>query len=206
MKAKQHPLFKIVADRPTDDEPTDAACPCCRSESVRQEGETSTSVGCFPGEDPNHHRVQCWCEKCGQSFTKEWKYKNVWYTSGGKVLRGMPSCFESYVYRCLKCDGDVRREYTELDGETKAVNLMAVNEGKRGRQKWVRKYRTFYSCSGCGKRTEVEDEYWLGPGLVLPKGCPWPMVWRLRKGWTIHEEPGVCVINGKALGRIDFRK
>lgn len=110
------------------------------------------------GYDPNHSWQKCTCS-CGESFTRESKgyapyKKNVWLTQKGKLLRGAPSCFESYEYQCSRCEGPVRRVYLGKDGKP-AKSLSSTNEDG----KWVNNYTIHFNCKDCGYGGEVDDEY-----------------------------------------------
>lgn len=121
----------------------------CHGKVVRMQ-TMSTALGGDP--DPNHYWVSCRCQECGEDFTKEHKYQNVWYTKKGRVLLGRHSCFESYIYACRHCGGDVTRQHMELDGKTAAASLSWDLEAGG----MTAQFRTFYRCAGCKEQVEVE--------------------------------------------------
>jgi DNA-directed RNA polymerase subunit RPC12/RpoP len=130
------------------------SCPYCGGHKVRLRGHSHTLIGGgdgTPNGDPNHNWVDYSCSDCGQSFVREYKSGNVWYTDSrqsGKVLRGLPNCFERYVYTCAACDGEVTRRYADMDGTTPVTSLSSSWEEEPKR--YVRHYRTFFGCASCG--------------------------------------------------------
>jgi len=141
-------IFALVADRPVKFSVRNN-CPYCTSTDVQMISRYSTVN--YP--DP-HFSDNCVCTACERSFCRERKGANIWFTSKGKVLLGMPSCFESYTYTCRHCGGDVQREYRELDGVTLLVgNALRSAEGKP-------QFRPFYKCSKCNREIEYPENYW----------------------------------------------
>lgn len=154
-------LEEIVAQTPLAELPTDAPhCPDCGgTDKLADKGVESTLVGWMGGDwDPNHkwHYFDC---GCGKSFIRETKTANVWYTRDrreGKVLLGMPSCFERYIYSCRACSGIVKRTYTNLDGSPlKGSMLVTTKDGPQ--------YRTAYQCESCGHGGVVDSDYFRPP-------------------------------------------
>lgn len=159
-------IEEVVAERPLAEVPTDAAkCPDCGGGNLRETGREMTLLG-WSGEgwDPNH--VWCWlsCNDCHGEFIREMKSGNVWYTrdrSEGRVLRGMPSCFGTYTYTCVKCSGPVVRKYSALDGSPTRGFLLTTKDGPQ--------YRTEYRCKVCGHGGQVKSDYWHPP---QPRAAP----------------------------------
>lgn len=155
-------IYDAVTDRPIPaDEPF--ACPKCSSTDVHREGKWTTLVGGPAGV--NHEWSGCTCRACGLEFCFEERVGNAWYTAGRHhhdgprvLLRGVPSCFEPYVYHCARCPaGLVYREYRRLDtGEI--VTTIGYTIRADG-QAYDRDHRIVFVCEGCGRETETDDEY-----------------------------------------------
>jgi hypothetical protein len=75
----------------------------------------------------------------------------VWYTKDKRVLKGLPGCFEDYIYQCSKCEGEVRRTYTDLDGNPTNSLVTTTIEGKL--------YKIFFKCEKCDHGGEVSEDY-----------------------------------------------
>jgi hypothetical protein len=156
-------LFEIVAERPLAEVPTDApTCPDCNRTPARETYREQTLLGWSgKGWSPNHTWSGLECG-CGAIFVREWKSGNVWYTRErveGRVLRGMPSCFERYTYTCAKCSGPVRREYKQLDGSPLHGGLLTTKDGPQ--------YLAEYRCRVCNHGGRVERDYWT-PAVAPP--------------------------------------
>ncbi len=99
-------------------------CPYCNSRNVKINSHSSTLVGGDP--DPNHHTIHAICLECNKEFLQEYQHANVWYSEiineESKLLKGLPSCFEDWIYTC-ECGGNIRRQYRELDGITETRSL-----------------------------------------------------------------------------------
>ena len=148
-------LFELVKERPDPLLSKDKTiCPFCDSENITVHDHSSTMVGGDP--DPNHHWKRSKCNDCKEEFVHEYKRDNVWYTKNDEVLRGIPTCFEPYIYTCNRCNGDVRRYHTALDGEspTQVLTSSKVNG------EWIKQYRTFYKCDTCNKQVETKEDYY----------------------------------------------
>jgi hypothetical protein len=149
-------LQSLVANRPIDEKPSDEiTCPFCE-EHVAPHEHMHTLVG-QTGEitednDVNHNWQSCSCSKCHQPFTREYKHGNVWYTQDSELIKGVPNCFEQYIYKCASCGGKVRRSHSGLNGEEIRV-LRTRIEGNKS----IREYRTFYSCDSCDSVVEVDE-------------------------------------------------
>jgi hypothetical protein len=131
-------------------------CPYCHSKKhTYSQSHTQTLVGGTP--DPNHHTLICFCSFCAKKFVMEYKHANVWYSEqmpGSKdlkLLAGIPNCFEDWVYTCSYCNGNVRREFRELDG----VKIKSM-----GRKVFPKRdYRTFFCCESCKREEESETDH-----------------------------------------------
>jgi DNA-directed RNA polymerase subunit RPC12/RpoP len=142
-------------------------CPYCKSKDVQNFGTMTTLVGYF-GKDLNHTHTRCKCNKCGKEFTKETKgYDNVWFTDpNGKVLLGIPYCFEYYVYTCKHCGGDVVKVWFDVatDEPTKpyktedGYEFVAISSEVKEGKSISRQYPVF-RCKQCGKEIKSENEY-----------------------------------------------
>jgi len=152
-------LFEIVSNRPLEElRDGPMHCPFCQSDEVAEVMTSKTLVG-YSGEDFNHWHTYCVCLACNERFCRESKGpRNVWYTQkDGTVLEGVPCCFESYKYKCLKCGGVVERYYTDLEGKPVVFTTISNVDGE-----WVKQYKTFYRCNDCGYGGETEEDYYEG--------------------------------------------
>lgn len=118
---KEYP--NIVSKNPIitiDDQDT---CPMCNSTLVEQLGYQATMVGSnaekFSHGDPNHYWFSMICENCSYKYVKQQKKGKLWYTSHDNetLLKGMPNCFESVIFKCSYCKGYVI-ENREMDSTT----------------------------------------------------------------------------------------
>ena len=120
--AEYNTFLDIVTQR---DDPTidrdNPTCPYCQSTNVTDNGGSTTLVGGYY----NHIHHDCRCNDCKERFMLEIKEQGkrddyiAWYTDkDGKILGGIPGCFESYTYTCSKCGGDVHRHQLEIDSDT----------------------------------------------------------------------------------------
>lgn len=148
--------LSLVRERPLDERPSEnPTCPFCRGRHLDRLDSRTTLLGggdrTIDG-DPNHVWTTFRCHDCFQQFVRETKSGNTWYTRDGRVLRGLPSCFESYIYHCATCGGDVMRRNVDKDG----VEVMyLITDNVNGRP--VRRYRTLYACAGCHAEVEVDE-------------------------------------------------
>lgn len=142
-------------------------CPYCKSKDVSNSGTMTTLVGYF-GKDLNHTHTHCRCNKCNKEFTRETKgFDNVWFTDPhGKVLLGIPYCFETYIYTCKHCGGDVVKVWFDVatDEETKPYKtddgrefITLSSEVKDGKS--VRRQYPVFRCKQCGKEIKSENDY-----------------------------------------------
>lgn len=145
--------FEIIIQRP-DKKLTvkNAVCPFCSSSNFANEGGRSTLLGI---DKMNHKWSYRKCNDCGKNYTVECKNGNVWITDKEcNVLKGMPSCFEHYVYDC-KCGGKVKRKYTDMDGNKTSFLSQSNETGK-----WIKHYKTFFECDSCGKSVQTESDHY----------------------------------------------
>lgn len=154
-------LFDIVANRPIEEDPDSAAtCPVCATADVDKVESWTTLLG--GGPRINHVWTTYFCGH-GHSFVRETKGDNTWYTQDQKVLLGMPSCFETYIYTCSKCAGPVRQTITDKDDTTREVHVRSYSyEGEGSERKQIRHFRIFFYCDDCHHGGEVAEEYWRG--------------------------------------------
>lgn len=158
-------LLDIVQERPLTELPTDPArCPYCESTDVRVTSRSSTLVVSTGPVDTNHQWHASECNGCKMPYTREIKGLNVWYTgeriqdgSAPQVLRGLPSCFESYQYTCSKCSGPVVRTNRGMAGNPTQTLSSRNVDGK-----WVNEYTTHYNCTQCGHGGQVDQDYYHG--------------------------------------------
>lgn len=158
---------KLFVQQPTTQKPSDRPhCPHCQSLDVEETRGFTTLVGGdrHPDRDPNHRWNPVYCRDCHLTSTRELKDGMVWYTGqgghgDGRVLEGLPGCFEHYVLTHVTCHGDVVRRYTDEDGVSAVAGLTSVFKN----EKWVHEYRTFWNCVNCGVIAETGfDHYTRG--------------------------------------------
>jgi hypothetical protein len=78
--------------------------------------------------------------------------------SVGRVLNGMPSCFERYIYTCSVCGKDVHRHYLNKETGLPATSLsIKIEDGKQ-----IKSYETRYICDGehPNNFVDMEQDYW----------------------------------------------
>lgn len=177
-------------------------CIFCNSEDVEHNGSSQTLVG-----GDNHHWHRYHCKDCDGKFTCEQKdhgdFTNYWITTeindGVKVLKGIPSCFEDYIYTCSHCGGDVRREYKQPDGVSDCGGILSYDM-KTGKGN----FRIFFSCQKCGEKVETEDEYW-SPNEKFYQETDEMHDGSLRLDWRIEERIGIVVINDYAIAKVQLK-
>lgn len=147
-------LLTLIQQRPTsyvEGEPV--ACPSC-GEPSKPYSESSTLVG----GDRNHFWKYHSCSKCSYKFVQEHKRDKQWVTvkteSGQKVLSGVSTCFENYVYTCRHCGGDVVRKYKNLDGSPHTSGVLSASKSPDGT--WKNNYRTSYQCQACRLEVDID--------------------------------------------------
>jgi predicted RNA-binding Zn-ribbon protein involved in translation (DUF1610 family) len=177
-------FIEIVKERPNK-KLKSHKCPFCGKKGVQNFGTTTTLVG-----GDNHTWTTCRCNKCGEEYTFETKGKNKWVTQNRKVKFGIPTCFESYIYTCNKCDGEVHREYLKLDSDEPVKYLSTVLEDG----KYVNKYRTIFKCKDCEQQVQSENDYFYPESRIKAINKPKKEV-DLSK-WTLEIEDDMEVMIG----------
>jgi glutaredoxin len=214
-------LFSLVKERPDPSLHWDRpSCPYCNAAKTHLEsrGHCETLLGGIGDHDPNHHWYYYRCKACERTFVLERKNDNVWYTGSfeetvykgqdGKeisiaehghcpeILKGIPTCFESYAYHCAHCGGRVTRHYTAKDGYTKCTCLSSrFVDGKH-----IRDYRIFFACDSCARQVEMEWDHW-GPHMDEPLK---PYVPSKPIEFKAFESAGAVFGNADALRKAKF--
>lgn len=135
----------LVTNQPYPEDQPDR-CPDCGSTELTDHGGWSTLAGGPPGINHAMHDMSC---SSGHAFQKETKWGERWFTRNGKLLMGVPGCYETCVWTCAKCGEDMEGYHTTPDG------TRLGQDGKPyGIQLGVT--RTFYCCRGCGVEVEVD--------------------------------------------------
>jgi hypothetical protein len=211
--AKYNAFLAIVTQR--DDLSIDrdkTECPYCHSLDIKIDGDMTTLVGGYN----NHITRDCTCNSCKKSFSFQFKEQGErndiigWYVdSDKKVLRGIPGCFEYYVYTCSECGGEVHRHQFELESDT-PVEWLRRGPDENG--VWQNFYRTVFKCDSCDAQVESENDYYY-------RNPPPEMTYeekvkkakeddersrKLMAEWKIVEEPGICIINDAALANVEL--
>lgn len=186
-------FLDLVIERPDSELKIDEyLCPYCNSTNVEATPQGQTLVADY-GTDANHVWTGIQCNDCGKTCTHEHRSFNSWYTdSRGKILRGIPSCFERYIYTCRHCGGDVVRKYLKLDSDEE-VSCCSYGPDENGI--WTPKQRTVFECHSCGESVESNVESWHEGCEVEPKPRKTVGEKKLMKEWAIYEEVGIAVIN-----------
>jgi hypothetical protein len=160
-----------------------------------------TLVGYSGKLDINHHWDGCLCIECHKSWTMEWKGEeklkgyNVWHVdSNNHVIAGIPSCFESYVYTCSECGGDVKRHFFDKDTRNTAKCLSQKIGGERY-------YDIYFICEDCKVEEKCSNDHYIfyNPHKPIRPSKNW-----LITGWKIIQETGIVVINDSGISRIDL--
>jgi len=174
-------------------------CPYCNSRDLEKKDHIQTLVA---QEEYNHHWVHFYCNNCREIFHMEYLGKNIWYTVNGKILRGIPTCFESYIYTCLKCGKDVKRHHIDkVTGQNAYILSTNLETGEKS-------YRTEFGCNNCNTSVESEnDYYWTRKEILrtlrnIDRNKKNPQ--KLKLGWKIIEKTGICIINDKAIDKLDL--
>lgn len=200
-------FLDLVKDRPDPSlNVKEPICPSCGSKDVENHGGWATCLGGFGGHDPNHHWDSCHCRSCQFRFTMEYKNTypygtNVWYTvktkTGSKLLRGLPSCSESYIHTCKLCDGDVFREYYDTRNNSKTTIL---SYGPKGEPY----YEIYYECSNCGVKVKCSNDYYREESPHRPYKPRGPDKHASRFLPVIYEETGIVILSEHATRKIEF--
>jgi DNA-directed RNA polymerase subunit RPC12/RpoP len=147
----EYDFYKIVTNRP--DKKAGKACPFCNSTDLQSGSMRSTLVG--GGPNVNHVWIDTTCRDCHKSFTIESKGGNTWVTGDdGLILQGIPSCFESYIYTCSKCGGNVKRQ--NIDDQGRITGGAWKMEGGKA----VKMFKTIFKCESCHEEVESEQEHY----------------------------------------------
>jgi hypothetical protein len=107
----------------------------CVNAMQEYKGTISTLVGWSTGEDPNHKWSTYLCSSCKEEYVIERKKNNYWLTVKGKLLLGVPSCFELYIYTCI-CGGEITQK-----GSTSV--------SKKVGDTWHTSYPRVFTCNKC---------------------------------------------------------
>jgi hypothetical protein len=149
-------LFSIIKQIP-EKYSSKTTCPFCDSKNVHCRGTMVTAVGGGSSErgnpsNPNHYAEDNKCGDCQKLFSKQFKGDHQWYQDNeSKVVKGFHGCFETAIYNCIDCDGEVSRTYTDSDGVTPTKGLCSSSENG----KWVHHYREFWNCKDCKNGVEI---------------------------------------------------
>jgi hypothetical protein len=211
--AKYNAFLDIVRERHDPKIHRDKlVCPYCNSKKVKNNGTGTTLVGGYN----NHLTTHCECKKCHKTFTlqvKELGKRNKyisWYVSNDrKILKGIPGCYKGYIYTCNKCGGEVIREYLDEYSDNH-VQILSSGSDKNG--VWQNHYRIFFRCKSCGVKIQSEnDHYWPNPPKEMSyeekvKEAKKQNRKKLRTGWKIFEELGICIINDYAVAKVTTDK
>lgn len=153
-KITQANFLDLVTERPNKRLKINSFfCPFCKSKDVELVNSCTTLVAGRKEDDVNHVWNYCECNKCHEKFTHEHHYNNTWYTQNRKILLGIPSCFESYIYTCKHCGGDVESEDYDIKTGEVATVLVSTGDG-------TKLYKTVFQCKKCHKQTNSAIEYW----------------------------------------------
>ena len=208
--AEYNAFLKIVKEKYSSKIGKRPRCPYCNSSHVKSEGQSTTLVA----GKYNHLWEACECLNCHKKFTLETKEQGMfkrpirWITSPEKrILKGIPACFENYIYTCNKCGGEVHRKHLELNSDNE---VGCLSSGKDVNGVWVNHYRTVFICKDCGVKIESENDHYIPKP---PKQMSYEEKVKeakerqnLRLGWVIYEEVGVCVINNYAINKVSVNK
>ncbi|MFW5890946.1 MAG: hypothetical protein ACOCUI_01905 [bacterium] len=153
-------FLDLVKERPDENLKIDEfICPFCDSTEVEKLGGHTTLVA--GSGDPNHVWTFLRCKKCGNKSTHEHIDYNTWYTlgiQGSKILKGIPSCFENYIYTCKFCNGEVVRKYYGKKSNKKVKVLSTILNEETG--EFEKQYKTVFECRDCKKSIESDVDYW----------------------------------------------
>jgi hypothetical protein len=211
--AKYNAFLDIVKERHDPSIKYRPVCPYCFSDRIHVTSSWSTAT-----TRNNHVTKECECVKCSKTFRYEIKEGSEdveeirWYVSNeGKILRGIPGCFEHYVYTCNKCGGDVHRKYLEKNSD-KECTILSSGADENG--VWFNHYRILFVCEKCGQSIESEnDHFWTNPPsekTYEEKVKEAKESEEKFKKWAekvkITEEIGIVVINKYAVAKVEVSK
>jgi len=201
MKSTWKTFLPLVKERPDRSLKIDKfKCPYCKSKKLETKDVCTTLVA--GRGDANHVWTKLLCLDCKKEFMHEHIDYNTWYTdSNKKILAGIPSCFEDYVYTCSHCGGDVTRKYFEKESEKEVEVLKTKIDPDTGEH--IKEYRIVFECESCHKKIESDIEHWYKNCHRRPKLTPPPKT--LLPGWTIIEEVGDVIIGYCSKCKINLK-
>jgi hypothetical protein len=178
-------FLPIVIERPDKSlKINEILCPKCKGSNIKIKDTSSTLVGGRKEDDVNHVINNCTCRQCKFNFQQQHRHNNVWYTDKNKILLGIPSCFESYIYTCKDCGGDVWRNYRGKNDE-EVFTLISYADGTKN-------YKIIFECTLCGRSIESDIEYWFKGWQKHKLG--WNVAPKaLKPGWTFSEKEDIIV-------------
>jgi len=164
------PLLELIVQRPI---PKDIGCPYCGSQNVNCISRETTLLDAGEEEDTNHTRWRSECRECNRQFMKHRRQGHYWYTAycAGEtrdVIKGVPTCWETYTLTCAECGGPVNRYYTKQDGITPDEPSAET--------------RIFFRCEHCPAQCEYPTYVWF-PDPSTPVH-------------NLQRDPNVVVIDG----------
>jgi len=175
-------------------------CPFgCGNYNPKDLGTSTTLVGWFGGEDPNHHCQGGYCNICDKSFTKHYVKagRKVWFTDKDHhCLLGKPGCCEElYLTKCKECNGWMKHSACAEIQSEHSVNGYFVPGQPRN-----------YKCESCGHIEE--DPKWPGCSTVEGinfliekyKSMPNKVVKPCK--FKILEEVGIGVVNLRGIEKL----
>lgn len=128
-----------------------STCPLCSGSDHFLESSCSTLLAGIGDSNPNHIWNTYWCQRCSTEYVREIKKDNVWYTKDRLVLKGVPTCFEHYSFKC-SCGGLFNSRHYKLNTDEEVSYLSFGRDGEK-------LYKTVYACqNGCFEQV-VEDDY-----------------------------------------------
>ncbi len=195
-------FLEIVTQRP-EHLSKSAICPYC-NKTATETGSEQTLVG---DDKYNHFWIRCHCSSCARDFSIEHKGGNVWIVSDHKkVLKGIPTCWETYVYTCGKCNGDVYRRHVDKVSHQPLNSVVTVIGDDE--QNWVAEFK----CDQCGVAAYSENEYYYSESVLeylakRIKSTATLMGFKgfteLAPGWVFVPQPDiVCIHNVDAEGQL----
>jgi transcription elongation factor Elf1 len=132
-------------------------CPFCNSTNIKFNGSRQTLVGGRNNHIWNNFR----CKDCGKDFIFEVKESEkdidfiCWITKDKKILKGIPGCYEDYIYTCNKCGGDVHRIYDAPINN--GIQILSTKIDDNGNS--IKQYKVIFGCKDCGQNVESDNEY-----------------------------------------------
>ena len=176
-------FLEIVKERP-DKKLKKHKCPFCKKKNVQIGGMITTLVG-----GDNHEWTDCRCGKCGESYIFEQKGSNKWITQDRVVKFGIPTCFESYIYSCNKCGGQVCRHQWEKDKDV-SVRYISYTMGSDEKN-----YRNVFKCDDCGVEIESTNDYYCSDSVIKQREKNRKNPQKLDPKWTLEIGEDIAIIN-----------